>query len=90
MLTTPLLSPSHASFQLCGTGLASACGFGNVFEPAHEASARRAVLANNTVQKPPFEDMQQHLFDGDTGTIACSYPHGRLGDGMRRITGAIN
>jgi uncharacterized protein (DUF608 family) len=30
--------------QLCCIGLSSACGFGYVFDPAHEASARKAIV----------------------------------------------
>jgi uncharacterized protein (DUF608 family) len=68
--------------QLCGTGLASACGLGHVFDPDREASARRAVLRHNVVHAPPFKDLQKHLFDGDSGITVCTYPHGKLGAGM--------
>lgn len=70
--------------QLCGTGLALAVGFGYLFTPdgKHEASARRAVVHSNTVTKPPWNDLQGHLFDGDSGVTVCTYPNGRLGDGM--------
>ena len=68
--------------QLCGTGLASACGFGHVFNAAHEARARQSVLTHNAVTKPPWNDLQMHLFDGDTGITVCTYPHGKIGKGM--------
>eukprot|EP00947_MAST-08B_sp_MAST-8B-sp1_P005107 g5107.t1 len=68
--------------QLCAAGLSAACGFGFVFNESHEASARKAIVENNVVTKPPFQDLQKHLFDGDTGITVCSYPHGRLGNGM--------
>ena len=64
------------------TGLASACGMGHVFNPAHEALARKSVLTHNAVTKPPWNDLQKHLFDGDTGITVCTYPHGKLGNGM--------
>ena len=54
-----------------------------VFDAAHEAAARKAIAKHNTVTKPPWNDMQKHLFDGDTGVTVCVYPHGKLGDGMR-------
>ena len=69
--------------QLCGTGLAGACGFGHLFNPAHEAAARKAVLKYNIVTKPPWNDMQKHLEDGDTAITVCQYPNGKLGGGMR-------
>jgi hypothetical protein len=69
--------------QLCCIGLSSACGFGHIFDPAHEASARKAIVANNIVTKPPWNDMQKHLFDGDQGVTVCTYPNGKLGNGMR-------
>ncbi len=45
---------------------------------AHEKSARLAILKYNTVQKPPFQDMQKHFFDGDSGIRVCTYPNGKL------------
>ena len=30
--------------------------------------------------------MQKHLFDGDTAIVCCTYPHGKLGAGMRYDT----
>ena len=71
--------------QLCGAGLSAALGYGYVFDKtgAHEASARRMVLKYNTVSKPPWNDMQKHMFDGDTGITVCTYPHGKLAAGMQ-------
>lgn len=68
--------------QVCGAGLSFACGLGYLCNSEHEHSARKAVVANNIVHKPPFQDFQQHFFDGDTGITVCSYPNGKLGDGM--------
>ena len=31
------------------------------------------------VHSPPFQDLQQHFFDGDSGIQLCSYPNGVLG-----------
>ena len=39
----------------------------------------------NTVSKPPWNDMQKHMFPGDTAITACTYPNGRLGNGMRYV-----
>eukprot|EP00656_Telonema_subtile_P006667 TRINITY_DN13095_c0_g1_i1.p1 TRINITY_DN13095_c0_g1~~TRINITY_DN13095_c0_g1_i1.p1 ORF type:complete len:787 (+),score=161.65 TRINITY_DN13095_c0_g1_i1:3-2363(+) len=72
--------------QLCGIGLSGACGLGHIFDPAHEARARHAITTNNIVTCPPFHDLQKHLFDGDSGVTVCSYPNGRLGDGMQYET----
>ena len=36
----------------------------------------------NIVVKPPFEDLQKHMYDGDVGLTVCTYPNGKLGDGM--------
>ena len=68
--------------QLCCVGLSSACGLGHVFNPDHEDQAHRALLANNFVVKPPFEDLQKHFYNGDIGLVVCTYPNGKLGDGM--------
>jgi uncharacterized protein (DUF608 family) len=74
--------------QLCCAGLSAACGFGYVFDKdgQHEAAARKAVTVNNHVTKPPWNDMQKHMFDGDDALTACTYPHGKLGNGMRYDT----
>jgi hypothetical protein len=40
----------------------------------------------NIVTKPPWNDMQKHLFDGDQGVTVCTYPNGKLGNGMRYDT----
>lgn len=69
--------------QICAAGLSAACGLGPCFNAAHEASARKAIAKYNVVKKPPWKDMQKHLFDGDTGITVCTYPNGKLGDGMR-------
>lgn len=53
--------------QICAAGLSAACGLGPCFDAAHEASARKAIAKYNVVHKPPWNDMQKHLFDGDTG-----------------------
>ncbi len=34
------------------------------------------------VTKPPWNDLQGHLFNGDTAITVCTYPNGKLGDGM--------
>jgi non-lysosomal glucosylceramidase len=68
--------------QLSAVGLSLACGFGAIFNPAHEAVARQAILRNNVVVKPPFEDQQHHFYYGDAGIRVCTYPHGKLGRGM--------
>eukprot|EP01063_Lacrimia_lanifica_P028465 TRINITY_DN4158_c0_g1_i2.p1 TRINITY_DN4158_c0_g1~~TRINITY_DN4158_c0_g1_i2.p1 ORF type:complete len:848 (+),score=329.88 TRINITY_DN4158_c0_g1_i2:177-2720(+) len=68
--------------QLCASGLSFACGLGYMFNAEHETSARLAIAKNNTVQCPPFHDLQKHMFPGDTGTTTCTYPHGKLGKGM--------
>lgn len=68
--------------QLCAIGLSSAVGFGYMFNPAHEVSARKQIAANNRAHMPPFKDMQNHFFPGDTGVRACTYPNGKLGNGM--------
>lgn len=72
--------------QLCCAGLSSAAGFGYLFNAAHEAAARSAILKNNMVTKPPWNDMQKHLFPGDTAITVCTYPNGKLGDGMQYDT----
>ena len=72
--------------QLCAAGLSAACGLGYCFDAAHEASARKAVAAHNVVSKPPWADLQKHLFDGDSGVTVCVYPHGKLGSGMQYDT----
>ena len=69
--------------QLCAIGLASAAGFGYNFAPAHEASARKAILKYNKQHKPPFQDQQKHFFDGDEGITVCRYPNGKLKGGMK-------
>jgi len=75
--------PGCFTDQLCAAGLSAACGFGYVFDAAHEASARKAIARYNVVSKPPWNDLQKHLFDGDTGVTVCTYPNGKLGDGMQ-------
>jgi hypothetical protein len=75
--------------QLCAIGLSSACGLGYNFDPAHEASARKAIIANNQVTQvagKPYVDLQKHFFAGDQGITVCSYPHGKLGSGMQYDT----
>jgi hypothetical protein len=66
--------------QLCAIGLSTACGLGTSLYPAHEAAARQAIFQNNIVTKPPFEDLQHHFYDGDSGVAICTYPHGKLPD----------
>lgn len=66
--------------QLCAVGLSSACGFGHVFDPQHEARARQSILKYNQVTKPPFQDQQHHFHDGDKGVCLLSYPNGRNAD----------
>jgi len=72
--------------QICAIGLSSACGFGHIFNPKHETSALLSIVKYNTVTKPPFQDLQHHLYNGDTGIAVCSYPNGKLGDGMHYDT----
>jgi non-lysosomal glucosylceramidase len=72
--------------QLCSVGLSSACGLGHVFNPVHEDQAHRSLHKYNVVVKPPFEDLQKHFFDGDVGITVCTYPNGKLGDGMQYET----
>lgn len=68
--------------QICAAGLSLACGFGYLMDETHEKSARKAIVANNIVTMPPFNDLQKHFFPGDTGITVCTYPNGKLGDGM--------
>lgn len=35
---------------------------------------------------PPFHDLQKHFFPGDTGITVCTYPNGKLGNGMQYDT----
>lgn len=72
--------------QLCAIGLSSACGFGYNFDPAHEVSARKQISASNRVHMPPFHDLQQHFYPGDSGITVCTYPNGKLGNGMQYDT----
>ena len=44
--------------------------------------ARRSIAKYNVVSKPPWHDLQGHLFDGDSGVTVCTYPNGRLAKGM--------
>ena len=72
--------------QLCCIGLSSACGFGHIFNPAHEISARKAIQKYNQVTQTStkgYVDMQHHFFPGDTGVTVCNYPNGKLKNGMR-------
>jgi len=68
--------------QLCAAGLSFACGLGYMFDKDHEARARTSISTNNVVHMPPFQDLQKHFFPGDTGHTTCTYPHGKLGEGM--------
>jgi len=68
--------------QLCAAGLSLACDFGYVFDECHEQSARQAIVKYNVVVAPPFQDLQKHFFPGDRGITVCSYPNGKLGNGM--------
>ena len=68
--------------QLVGTSLSRACGFGSIFDPSHEARARVTILRNNVVTNPPFRDENAILCAGDSGLRICTYPHGKVGDGM--------
>ena len=72
--------------QLCAIGLSTATGFGTMFNPAHEAQARKSILKYNKMTKPPFQDLQKHFYDGDSGITVCSYPNGKLGNGMQYTT----
>eukprot|EP00039_Didymoeca_costata_P014944 m.247006 g.247006 ORF g.247006 m.247006 type:complete len:1001 (-) comp16124_c0_seq1:153-3155(-) len=72
--------------QLCAIGLSTACGQGYIFNPAHEAQARLSIAKYNVMTKPPFQDLQKHFFDGDTGVTVCTYPNGKLGEGMKYDT----
>lgn len=72
--------------HLCAAGLSFACGLGYMFHQAHEAQARKSITKNNVVHCPPFHDCQAHFFPGDSGHQTCSYPNGKLGDGMRYDT----
>ena len=71
--------------QICAAGLSAALGFGYVFDDAgeHEAKARASIARYNRVTMPPFQDLQQHFFAGDTGETVCTYPHGKLANGMQ-------
>ena len=40
----------------------------------------------NKVTMPPFHDMQGHFYNGDSGRTVCTYPNGKLGNGMRYDT----
>eukprot|EP00938_MAST-03A_sp_MAST-3A-sp1_P004255 g4255.t1 len=68
--------------QLCAAGLSLACDLGYVFDECHEQSARQAIVKYNIVSAPPFHDLQKHFFPGDKGITVCSYPNGKLGNGM--------
>lgn len=74
--------------QLCCIGLSSACGFGHIFDPSHEARARDSIIKYNTVTQHgnKFIDLQKHFFDGDTGITVCQYPNGKLAGGMQYET----
>lgn len=65
--------------QLCTCSLSLACGLGTIFDPDHEARARRWIARNNVVESPPFHDHQNHFHHGDQGISVCSYPNGRIG-----------
>jgi hypothetical protein len=52
----------------------------------HEQSARLAIAKNNKMTSPPFKDMQGHFYPGDSGITVCTYPNGKLGNGMRYDT----
>ena len=72
--------------QLCCIGLSSACGFGHIFNPAHETQARKSIQKYNQVTQTAtkgYVDMQHHFFPGDTGVTVCNYPNGKLKDGMQ-------
>ena len=72
--------------QLCCIGLSSACGFGHIFDPAHEATARKAIQKYNQVTQTSstgYVDQQRHFFPGDTGVTVCKYPNGKLKNGMQ-------
>jgi hypothetical protein len=68
--------------QLVAVGLSRACGFGCSFDPIHEASARRSIVRDNVVQNTSFRDENSRLCYGELGLRVCTYPHGRLGEGM--------
>eukprot|EP00536_Pseudo-nitzschia_multiseries_P005102 jgi/Psemu1/323742/estExt_fgenesh1_pg.C_930002 len=68
--------------QLSAIGLSTACGLGYVFRGDREARARKAIVQNNKVTCPPFRDLQCHFYNGDSGLRVCSYPNGKLGNGM--------
>merc|ERR1711970_505213 len=78
--------PGCFTDQLCAAGLSFACGLGYMFNKDHEARARASISKNNVVHDPPFKDLQKHFFPGDTGHNTCSYPHGKLGQGMKYDT----
>ena len=69
--------------RLASSGLSCAAGLGYVFDEAHEKSARLSIVKYDEVTSPPFHDMQGHFSPGDTGIRACTYPNGKLGNGMR-------
>ncbi len=68
--------------QLVGASLSRACGFGNVFDPNREARARTTIVQNNLVSNPSFRDEDSNLCAGDSGIRVCTYPNGKLGDGI--------
>lgn len=77
--------------QLCAIGLSTACGFGAIFDPTHEAQARQSILRNNKITESPsatgtgsylYHHHTDHFYPGDTGIRVCTYPNGKLGKGM--------
>jgi len=72
--------------QLCATALSFACDLGSCFNAANEATARLSINKYNYVHAPPFKDLQKHLLPGDSAHVTCTYPNGKLGDGMKYDT----
>ncbi|OEU08666.1 hypothetical protein FRACYDRAFT_249567 [Fragilariopsis cylindrus CCMP1102] len=74
--------------QLCAIGLSTACGFGAIFDPTHEAQARQSILRNNKITESSSGSSlhrhyhTDHFYPGDSGIRVCTYPNGRLGKGM--------
>ena len=78
--------------QLCAIGLSTACGFGAIFDPTHEAQARQSILRNNKITESSSATRigsslhhhyhTDHFYPGDSGIRVCTYPNGRLGKGM--------
>jgi hypothetical protein len=56
---------------------AAVCGGGG--SAAAAAAAGNPLSRYNKVTKPPFQDLQKHFYDGDSGITVCSYVYPTFG-----------